>query len=79
MTDASRLSRAGELPLGFTERVMEALGPQQRAALARGALIGLTLAVFIAALLGTSSVWLRVEKQPPALTLFQGNDVAWWK
>lgn len=58
---------------------MEALGPQQRAALARGALIGLTLAVFIAALLGTSSVWLRVEKQPPALTLFQGNDVAWWK
>lgn len=79
MTGVGQLRRASTLPVGFTERVMESLGPQRREALARGALIGLTIAVFVAALLGTTSVWWRMEKQPPALTLFQAGDAVWWE
>jgi len=79
MTGVRRLRRAEALPLGFTDRVMESLGTQQRVALAWGALMGVTVAVFIAALVGTTTVWWRVEPQPPALTLFQGDDIVWWK
>jgi hypothetical protein len=79
MAGVRRLGREEALPLGFTDRVMESLGTQHRAALAWGALLGVTVAVLLAALVGTTTVWWQVEPQPPALTLFQGNDVAWWE
>lgn len=79
LSGAGRLNRDVRPLIGFTDRVMESLGPQQRMALAGGALVLMTVAVFIAALLGTTSVWMQVEPQPPALTLFQGNDTIWWE
>lgn len=79
LSGAGRLSREIRPPIGFADWVMESLGPQQRVVLAGGALVVMTLAVFVAALLGTTSVWMQVEPKPPALTLFQGNDAIWWE
>ncbi len=67
------------LPVDFSGRVLDRLGPQMWALWTPRILAGLALAVIAVAAL--TAVWTGnlVEPEPPVLTLYQGGGPSWWE
>lgn len=83
MEELMRGIRLGEprngLPVDFSSRVVAALGPQRPATWTPGFLAVITAGVLGAAVAASYWAGALVEPEPPALTLYQGGGVAWWR